>query len=68
QIGTVADAHGATPTTIAIAWILRHPARMQPVVGTTKPERVRDSARASDVAITREEWYAIYRAAGNVLP
>lgn len=67
-IGTVADAHGATPTTIAIAWILRHPARMQPVVGTTKPERVRDSARASDVAITREEWYAIYRAAGNVLP
>lgn len=64
----VAAAHGVSATTIAIAWILRHPARMQPVVGTTKPQRVRDSARASDIAITREEWYAIYRAAGNVLP
>lgn len=65
---TVADAHGVTPTTIAIAWILRHPARMQPVVGTTNPDRVRQSARASDVTLSREEWYAIYRAAGNTLP
>ncbi len=67
-MGEVADAHGVTPTTIAIAWILRHPARMQPVVGTTRPERVRESAAASDVRLSREEWYAIYRAAGNVLP
>ena len=67
-IGEIAEAHHATPTTVAIAWILRHPARMQPVVGTTRPERVRDSARASGLLLTREEWYAIYRAAGNVLP
>jgi predicted oxidoreductase len=67
-MGEIADSHGVSPTTVAIAWILRHPARMQPVVGTTRPERVREAARASDIALTREEWYAIYRAAGNVLP
>jgi predicted oxidoreductase len=67
-IEAAAWAHGVTPTTIAIAWILRHPARMQPVVGTTRPERVRESAAASEVTLTREEWYTIYRAAGNTLP
>ena len=64
----VAANHGVTPTTIAIAWLLRHPARMQPVIGTTNPDRVRQSAQASGVILSREEWYAIYRAAGNTLP
>ena len=67
-IRRVADAHGVTPVTIAIAWILRHPARMQPIIGTTKPERVAQSARAAEVELTREEWYEIYRAAGNTIP
>ena len=53
---------------IAIAWLLRHPAHMQPIVGTTNPSRVRDICKASDVRLTREEWYAIYLAAGNTLP
>lgn len=44
-----------------IAWILRHPAGMQPIVGTTKPERLKDIAAAYDVELTRPEWYAIYR-------
>jgi len=64
----VAGRYGVNTTTLAIAWLLRHPAHMQPVIGTTNVERMRDCVRAADVHITREEWYAIYRAAGNVLP
>lgn len=63
-----ADRHGVTPTTIAIAWLLRHPARMQPVTGTTNVERLRACCRASDVELSREAWYALYRAAGHTLP
>ncbi|WP_058306495.1 aldo/keto reductase [Gracilibacillus massiliensis] len=63
-----ADAKGVTKTTIAIAWILRHPARMQPIVGTMNPERLQEIAKASDVKLTREEWYDLYRVAGNKLP
>lgn len=55
-------------TTIALAWLLRHPAHMQPVTGTTNTGRLKDCAKAADICLTREEWYAIFRAAGNVLP
>lgn len=55
-------------TAIAIAWLLRHPANMQPVVGTTNTQRLLDIAKASDITLTRQEWYEIYRAAGNKLP
>lgn len=64
----VADAHQVTPTTIVIAWLLRHPAHLQPVTGTTNPGRLTDCLTASDVVLSRQEWYEIYRAAGNVLP
>ena len=67
-IDALAAAKGVTNTAIAIAWILRHPARMQPIVGTTRPERVKEICKASDITLTRQEWYAIYRAAGNKLP
>ena len=67
-INAMAADKGVTNTAIAIAWILRHPARMQPVIGTTNPGRVRDACKASDVTLTRQEWYEIYRAAGNKLP
>ena len=67
-IGEIAAAYGVSDTTIALAWLLRHPARMQPVTGTMNIERLRDCCRASDIVLTREEWYAIYRAAGNKLP
>ena len=67
-LDAIAERHGVTPTTIAIAWLLRHPARMQPVIGTTKVDRLRECCRASDVALTREEWYALYRSAGHTLP
>jgi predicted oxidoreductase len=68
KINEIASSWGVTNTAIAIAWLLRHPAHMQPVIGTTNPGRVRDSCKASDVKLTREEWYAIYLAAGNKLP
>ncbi|SEE93106.1 aldo/keto reductase [Jiangella alba] len=67
-LAAVAAEHGTTPGTIAVAWILRHPARMQPVVGTTKPARVAELARAAEIDLDRETWYALYRAAGNRLP
>ena len=68
KIDEMAEAKGVTNTAIAIAWLLRHPARMQPVIGTMNPQRIRDIAEADEVELTRPEWYEIYRAAGNVLP
>ena len=60
--------HGVTPMAVALAWVLRYPAKMQAVIGTTKPSRVREAARACDFELTRKEWYEIYCSAGNVLP
>ena len=62
------DKYGVSKTTIAIAWILRHPANMQPVTGTTNLTRLVDCLKGSEIQITRDEWYEIYRAAGNTLP
>jgi predicted oxidoreductase len=64
----LAATHGVTPTGIAVAWTIRHPANIQVVLGTTKPERVRESAAGSDVRLSREDWYRLFRAAGHVLP
>ena len=64
----IGDKYGVSKTTMAFAWILRHPAKMQPVTGTTNLMRLDDCLKAADIRITREEWYEIYRAAGNVLP
>jgi predicted oxidoreductase len=68
KIDEVAKKYGVSNTTIAIAWLLRHPAKMQPVTGTMNISRLKDSCKAGDVHLTREEWYGIFRAAGNVLP
>ena len=67
-IDELAEEKGVTSAAIAIAWILRHPAKMQPIVGTTNAGRLRDIAHASNVEMTRKEWYALYLAAGNKLP
>jgi predicted oxidoreductase len=68
KIDEIAQKYQVSNTTIAIAWILRHPAHMQPVVGTMNPSRLKDCCKAADIRLTREEWYEIYRAAGNKLP
>ncbi len=67
-VGTAAVLLGCTPTALAAAWILRLPQSMQVVVGTTKETRVREAAKAADITLSREDWYALYRAAGNKLP
>lgn len=64
----IAASHGVTPTAIAVAWITRHPANMQVVLGTTNPQRVIDSAAGSDIPLTRPEWYRLFTTAGHTLP
>jgi predicted oxidoreductase len=64
----LAAKYDVTPTGIAVAWITRHPAHMQVVLGTTNPGRVRESAAGSDVELSREDWYALFTAAGHTVP
>lgn len=68
KLTELAEKKGVTNTAIAIAWILRHPAKIQPIVGTMNPERLKQIEKASSVELTREEWYELYRSAGNKLP
>jgi predicted oxidoreductase len=67
-IDELAAAYDVPTTAIAVAWITRHPANMQVVLGTTKIERVREAALGSDLPLTRPEWYRLFTAAGHVLP
>ena len=60
--------YGVSPSASAIAWVLRYPARMQAVVGTTNPKHLLEASKASNLTLTRKEWYEIYLAAGNDLP
>lgn len=68
KIDEFANKKGVPNIAIPIAWILRHPAKIQPIVGTTNPSRLKEICKASDVELTREEWYELYRSAGNRLP
>ncbi|RAV19405.1 aldo/keto reductase [Paenibacillus contaminans] len=68
KINEIAAKYEVSNTTIAIAWLLRHPANMQPVTGTMNIERLKDCCKAADIRLTREEWYDIFRSAGNILP
>lgn len=67
-LDNIAARYSVSNTTIAAAWILRHPANMQVVSGTTSLARLRQIAQATEIVLSREEWYEIYRAAGNELP
>ena len=64
----VGERHGISAAAAAVAWILRHPAGIQTIVGTTKTERLEEYAAAADVTLSRAEWYEIYKAAGNPIP
>ncbi len=68
KVDELADKYGVTGTTIAAAWILRHPANMQLVSGTASESRLREIIQAEKVELTREEWYQLYLAAGHILP
>lgn len=67
-IDRLAAKYDVPPIAIAVAWITRHPAGMQVVLGTTTPERVEGAAQGSDLPLTRAEWYELFRAAGYRVP
>lgn len=64
----LAEKYQTTPTGLASAWILRHPANMQVIAGTMNLQRIAEIAKASEIVLTRKDWYRIYMAAGNILP
>ena len=68
-VQSYAREHGVAPEAISLAWLLKHPARIVPVVGTTRPERLVSCARAIDVDLSREEWYRLFETArGHEMP
>jgi predicted oxidoreductase len=68
KIDEIAGKYNVSGTTIALAWLLRHPARMQPVTGTMNAGRLRECVKAAEITLTRSEWYEIFLAAGHRLP
>ena len=58
-----AGRHGTTAEAILLAWLLKHPAKIQPVLGTTRPDRLRACVKALSVTLSREEWYSLFAAA-----
>ena len=68
-LAKIAAEKSATPAAIAIAWLLKHPSRMQPIIGSVNPERIREAARADAIELSRGEWYSLLTAArGTPLP
>jgi predicted oxidoreductase len=68
-LGKIAGDIGASPTQVALAWVLRHPARPLPVMGTGKIERLREAAEAESISLDRQQWFAIWEAsAGREVP
>jgi predicted oxidoreductase len=68
KIDELAAKYSVSNTTIAMAWLLRHPAKFQPVTGTMNIQRLRDCVAATEITLSREEWYSLLLAAGNTLP
>ena len=68
EIIETAESRGVSAAAIAIAWILRHPAGIQTIIGSMNPRHITEIARAQEIVLTRQEWYRLYLAAGNPLP
>ncbi len=68
ELEKLALEYNVTKGAIAIAWILRHPAKMQPILGTASTNRLNELAKASDITLTREQWYRLYMACNKNLP
>ncbi|ETY73818.1 aldo/keto reductase [Lactiplantibacillus fabifermentans] len=68
KLQTLADKYQVTKNAIATAWILRHPAQMQVILGSMNPQHLQESIAGTDVTLTKQEWYDVYFAAGNDLP
>src|SRR5258706_5580376 len=68
-LDAIAKERGSTRVAVALAWLLRHPRKIQPIIGSITPERIREAAKAADLELTREEWYRLLIAArGEPLP
>ncbi len=67
-LGELAEREGVSKAAIAIAWILRHPAKMQAIIGTMNPEHIKDICAATDVKLSHNDWYKLYLSAGKFLP
>jgi len=67
-LGRLGEKYGVPKTAIAIAWILRHPAKMQAIAGTMNPDHLKDICDATKVDLTHNEWYQLYLASGKFLP
>lgn len=68
KIDEIAKAKNVSNSAIAVAWILRHPAKIQTIIGTTNVNRLKEICKASDVSLSKQEWYELYKSAGNILP
>ena len=65
----IAQSHGVGRMVIALAWLLKHPSKIVPIIGSTNPARIRDAANAAQVELSREDWYRLLTAArGEPLP
>jgi predicted oxidoreductase len=68
-IEEIAGERGVSPTVVALAWLLRHPARLVPIVGSTNPDRIREAVQADAMELSRDEWYRLLLPArGDRLP
>jgi len=63
ELDRLAQKHGVTRTEATLAWLMRHPSQIVPIVGSTKPERIRQAAKAAEIEVSREDWYRVYVAA-----
>ena len=67
-LGKIAEREGVTKAAVALAWILRHPAKMQTVIGTMNPQHIQEACEAARVTLSHHDWYALYLASGKFLP
>ena len=68
KVREIAAEKGITDSAVVVSWILRHPAKMQTIIGSMNPKRIADICKATSNTLTREQWYEIYLAGGNILP
>ena len=68
ELTRLAEKYQVSESAVAVAWIMRHPAGIQTIVGSTRASRIQEICRACEVSLTREEWYGLYRSAGKNLP
>ena len=68
MLAEIGDKYGVSATTMAVAWLLRHPANMQVLAGTMSPDRFDEICKVCDIQLSKKDWYQIFLAGGNILP